>query len=198
MHNFFRIASTALIVALGTMLPTQTKAEVTSWKTVGDWDVDFYSGLPGCLASTNYEGGTLFMIGFIKRDDKILLDVTLMDDAWASIENGKEYNVKVFFGDETPWTLEMTGRDFNGNPGLTFSFDASTEQSGQFAREFMKETEMKWYYRNTMLGHYSLRGSRQAFDTAVECQKSFHEAVSGLSDPFGGSSGNSNTDPFSQ
>lgn len=198
MLKFSRTASMALFVTLGSTLPIQTKAEVTLWKKVGVWSVDFYSSLPGCLASLTYEGGTFFMIGFIQKDDRFLLDVTLMDKAWESIESGKEYSVEVYFGDETPWTLEMTGQDYNGNPGLNFAFDASTEQSGLFAKEFMRETGMKWYYRNTKLGHYSLSGSRQAFDEAVACQRSFNDAISGVSDPFGGSSGGSSSDPFAR
>lgn len=196
MLNFSRIASIALVAVLGSTLPVQTKAEVTLWKKAGNWSVDFYSALPGCLASLAYEGGTFFMIGFIREDDRILLDVTLMDKAWGSIESGKEYSIKVYFGDETPWTLEMTGQDYNGIPGLNFAFDAMTDQSGEFAKEFMRETGMKWFYKNSLLGSYSLRGSRQAFDEAVACQRSFNEAVSGVSDPFRGSSHGSNSDPF--
>lgn len=198
MLMLFRLPPLILAVALGAILPVKTQAEVTLWKKVGGWDVDFYSALPGCLASMEYENDTLFLMGFIKSDDRILLDVTIMDDAWQSVEDGKEYSVKVYFGDETPWTLEMSGRDYGGSPGLNFSFDASTDQAGLFANEFMRETGMKWYYNNVMLGHYSLRGSRAAFNESVACQKSFNEAVSGVSDPFGGSSGRANSDPFSQ
>lgn len=198
MLNFLRLVSIVSIASLATMLPVQSKADVTSWKEVGGWDIDFYPNLPGCLAYMPYEGGTHFWIGFIKIDDNILLDVTLMDDAWKSIEAGKEYSVKLYFGDETPWTLEMSGRNYDGSPALNFAFDASAEQSGLFAREFMSETGMKWYYNNAMLGHYSLKGSRQAFDEAAACQKSFNEALSGVSDPFGGGSGGPKSDPFSQ
>lgn len=196
MLSFLRLVSIVTVASLATMLAAPLKADVTSWKKVGGWDIGFYPNLPGCLAYMPYEGGTHFWIGFIRRDDDILLDVSLMDDAWRSIEAGKEYSVKVYFGDETPWTLEMSGRNYDGSPALNFTFDASTEQSGRFVNEFMRETGMKWYYNNAMLGHYSLRGSRQALDEAVACQKSFNEALSGVSDPFGGGGGNS--DPFSQ
>lgn len=198
MFNFLRLASIVSITSLAAILPVQSKGEVTLWKNVGDWDVSFYSNSPGCFAYMYYEGGTSFWLGFIKRDDDILLEVSLMDDAWKSIEAGKEYSVKVYFGDETPWTLEMSGKDFDGSPALSYAFDASTEQSGLFLDEFIRETGMKWYYRNAMLGHYSLKGSRQAMNETVDCQRSFNEAVAGVSDPFGGSSGGSNSDPFSQ
>lgn len=198
MFSFLRLVSIVSVASFATTLPMQLKADVSSWKKVGGWDISFYSNLPGCLAYMPYEGGTQFWIGFIKRDDDILLDVSLMDDAWTSIEPGKEYSIKVYFGDETPWTLEMTGRDYDGSPAIDFAFDASTEQSGRFIEEFIRETGMKWYYRNTMLGHYSLRGSGLAVDEVVACQKSFNEAVAGVSDPFGGGTGGSNSDPFSQ
>jgi len=198
MFRFMRLVSIVSVASFATVLPMPSKADVTQWKKVGGWDVGFYSNLPGCLAYMPYEGGTHFWIGFIKRDDNILLDVSLMDDAWQSIEAGKEYSVKVYFGDETPWTLEMSGKNYDGSPALNFAFDATTEQSGRFIDEFVRETGMKWYYRNAMLGHYSLRGSGLAIDEAVACQKSFNEAVAGVSDPFGGSAGGLNSDPFSQ
>jgi len=198
MLDFLRLLSIVSVASLATILPAQSKADVKSWKNVGGWDIGFYSTLPGCLAYMPYEGGTHFWIGFIKRDDNIRLEVALMDDAWKSIEAGKEYSVKVYFGDETPWTLEMSGRNYEGSPGLDFAFDASTEKAGRFIDEFMSETGMKWFYMNAMLGHYSLRGSRLAINEAAACQRSFNEALSGVSDPFGGSSGGANSDPFSQ
>lgn len=198
MFKFLHIALSALFLSLTPVTSTKALADVSEWKVVGNWNIDFYSNGPGCGASTVYGAETLFLIGLLKRDDDILLGVTIIDDAWESIEAGKEYAVKVYFGDETPWTLEMTGRDFSGSPGLSFTFDSSTEQSGLFAEEFTKETSMKWFYQNVMLGHYSLRGTRAAFEEIVACQKSFNEATSGVSDPFGGSSGSSNPDPFSQ
>jgi hypothetical protein len=86
MLNFLRLVSIVTVASLATMLAAPLKADVTSWKKVGGWDIGFYPNLPGCLAYMPYEGGTHFWIGFIRRDDDILLDVSLMDDAWRSIE----------------------------------------------------------------------------------------------------------------
>lgn len=198
MLNFLRLVSIASVASLTAMLPAQAKADVTLWKDVGNWSIGFYPNLPGCLAYTSYERGTHFWIGLIKKDDRTLLDVSLMDDAWKSIEPGKEYSVKVYFGDETPWTLEMSGKDYDGSPAINFAFDAYSEKAGLFVEEFQRELGMAWYYQNVQLGRYSLRGTQKAFDEVVACQKSFNEAVSSVSDPFGGPSGSSKTDPFSR
>lgn len=145
-----------------------------------------------------YEDGTFFLIGLKKRDDATLLEIAMMDDAWESLEEGKDYSIKAYFGDETPWTLDMRGRHFSDTPGLTFSMDAYSENAGILVDEFQRELDMKWYYKNVMLGHYSLRDTRRAFDEVVACQKSFNEAVSGVSDPFSRAPNGRSTDPFSQ
>lgn len=175
--------------------PAMAISETSNWKSVGGWDISFYSNLPGCLAYTSYEEGTSFFIGFMLDDDALLIDVTLMDDRWESIEEGKEYNVKVHFGDETPWSMEMTGKDYSGTPGLNVAIDVESDQAELFAEEFQRETGMKWTYGDTTLGNYTLRGSRAAFQETISCQQSFNEAVSNASDPFSGN-GSGPRDPF--
>lgn len=189
-----RLGSTCIIAVLsaGTAL-----GDVTSWKTVGDWDISFYPNGPGCLAYTVYEEGTSFFIGFFRGEAQTILDVTLMDDRWQSIEAGKEYEIRAYFGDETPWTLQMSGKDYGGTPGLNFGFEASSDQAGLFVEEFQRELNMEWFYQGVSLGNFTLRGSRAALEEAARCQVSFNEAMSNASDPFGVGSSNS-TDPFAR
>lgn len=181
----------ALLFAL--IASPEAEAEVTNWRKVSGWDIDFYSSLRACQAYTTYEGGTGFFIGFTNIGDDLLLDVTLMDKSWRSIEAGKEYGVKVFFGDETPWTLNMEGENFGETPGLTFSLSLN-EKANLFAEEFQRETRMAWYYEGVRLGNYTLRGSRKAFQETLACQKSYISATSSTGDPFARSSG----DPFAR
>lgn len=193
-----QIALSVLSLTLTPVASTHAQADSSPWKQVGGWDIDFNSNWEGCLASTTYEGGTWFAIGFQKEVDGLVLSVALLDKAWESIEAGKEYAVKVYFGDETPWDLNMIGRETSGTRGLQFYTDAYSEKAGIFVEEFQRELGMKWYYQNVMMGNFSLRDTRRAFNEVVACQKSFHEALAGVSDPFGRAPKRRSDDPFSQ
>lgn len=188
--------SSFLALALLLIGPDGAYADVSKWKTVGTWDVSFYDKVPGCLASASYDGGISFFIGFELLDNKNLLRVSLANESWTSLENGKEYPIKVYFGDETPWNLEMGAELANGLPILNFWFNASSEQSNLFLEEFQRELNMEWFFSGVSLGNLSLRGSKLAIDATLECQKSFIQAVSNVEDPFGNRSNVDPSDPF--
>lgn len=182
---------------LGLFFGTNTaQAETIDWKTVGGWDISFYPASEGCQAFALFEEDTAFFIGFDNTDNTLALDVTLLDQRWSSIEDGKEYAVKLHFGNETPWTLNMDGVQLDGYPGLNILIDASSDEADLFIDEFQRETRMEWSYEGNRLGRYTLRGSRRAFDEVIACQKSYFEAVQTQSDPFS-ASGTKKKDPFS-
>ncbi|KUJ76922.1 hypothetical protein AVO45_10555 [Ruegeria marisrubri] len=168
-------------------------ADPVDWKSVGGWDVSFYPNSEGCQAFALFEEDTAFFIGFDSTFNELSLEVTLMDERWGSIEAGKEYQIGVKFGDETPWSLGMEGLQTDGFPGLRLMIDAGTDEADLFVKEFQRETSMTWNYGDAVLGRYTLRGSRRAFDEVVNCQLSYLEAKSSQSDPFAAS----NSDPFS-
>lgn len=173
-----------LLPALLAMMATSAPAEVIRWKTVGGWDVSFYSSQEGCLAYTKYQRGTQFYIGFDGSFGDIHIDVSLIDSRWASIEEGKEYAVTVKFGNEVPWNLDMSGRRFNRTPGLLLNYPAVSDEARRFLREFMRETKMVWSYDGIRLGDYSLRGSQAAMTEVIKCQRSYEEAANNNPDPF--------------
>ena len=175
---------------------TQLAAETSRWKTVGGWDVDFYPNSKGCLAYTVYTDGVAFFIGLTKSSDTLYFEMTLMNDKWKSIEDKKQYEVVVTLGNESPWTLEMTGVEFEDTWGMTFSTPASSEKAGQFVNEFMREVNMEWTYNGQQLGFLSLSNSRAAFEEAVTCTKSYQDAIGGSSDPFDAGGNTKNDDPF--
>lgn len=170
-------------------------AETIDWKTVGGWDVSFYPSSEGCQAFALFEEDTAFFIGFDDSGSNLLLDVTLLDERWSSIEATKEYSVTLHFGNETPWTLEMDGVQMDGFPGLNILIDASSDEADLFIDEFQRETRMEWSFEGNTLGRYTLRGSRRAFDEVIACQRSYFEALQSQSDPFA-TSGSGKKDPF--
>lgn len=177
--------------ALGCILGTATLADPIDWKNVGGWDISFYPASEGCQAFALFEEDTAFFIGFDNTENELSLDVTLLDEKWRSIEAGKEYKVEVKFGDESPWTMDMDGLRTDDFPGLSIMIDAGSDQAKLFIEEFQAESSMKWTFKSNVLGRYTLRGSRAAFDEVIECQRSYMRARSS-SDPFAQSS----SDPF--
>jgi len=183
---------TAGILAMGL---NSAVAETIDWKTVGGWDISFYPSSEGCQAFALFEEDTAFFIGFDNSGDSLLLDVTLLDERWNSIQDGKEYSVSLHFGNESPWTLEMDGVQMDDFPGLNIMIDAGSDEADLFVDEFQSETKMEWYFGNNLLGRYTLRGSRRAFNEVIACQRSYFEALETQSDPFA-TSGSKKKDPF--
>ena len=188
------LASAALAFSA---VPASASDEPSAWKTVGDWDVSFYPTLPGCMALILYESGLFFFIGVSTGEQGQLLELTLMNEAWESIEDGKDYEILVQFGRETPWTLEMAGLENEGMPMLTYSFPLFSSPAKAFINEFMRKNWMEWSYLGSSLGNLSLRGSRAAFLEMVNCQREFNKALASTGDPFAPRSG-SPDDPFSR
>jgi hypothetical protein len=185
-------------LAVGAMVsatPVATRAEVIDWKTVAGWDISFYPESEGCQAFALFEEDTAFFIGFDATDNTLSIDVTLLDQRWGSIEAGKEYSVSVTFGDETPWDVTMDGLNSDDYPGLNILIDAGSDQASLFIEEFQRETRMEWTFNGNLLGRYTLRGSRVAFDEVIACQRSYTQARASQSDPFSSSS-KKKTDPF--
>jgi hypothetical protein len=186
----------ALIIASPMFAAQSAYSEITNWKTVGEWDVSFYPGTGGCLASAEYEGGLSFLIGLTDVNGDIALEIVLLKEEWQAIEDDKEYTVNVKFGNETPWTLEMTGVRLETFNGLNFSISAATEEAGLIAEEFVREVSMDWTYDGKNIAFVTLRGSRAAFEEAVACTKSYRNATQQSDDPFSSSSQRSADDPF--
>lgn len=192
-HSKIRLALAAAGFVLAGL--TGASAEPIDWKTVDGWDISFYPNSKGCQAFALFEEDTAFFIGFDNNQDLLSLDITILDERWGSIEDGKEYSITLNFGDETPWTLEMDGVRMDGYPGLNIMIDAGTDEADLFIDEFQRETSMLWKYGSAELGRYTLRGSRNAFDEVVACQRSYFEALASQSDPFAASQSR-NPDPF--
>ena len=188
----FCVGFTVLLVAT----TTNAIAKETNWKDINGWNISFYPGTGACMAYTTYTDGVAFFIGLSKKDDTLNFEMTLMNNKWKSIEDKKEYEVVVTFGNETPWTLEMTGVKFDSTWGMEFRHPAGAEKAGKFVKEFMREVDMEWTYKGQQLGFLSLSNSRAAFEEAVACTKSYQAAVGSNSDPFSAGDTTTDSDPF--
>lgn len=167
-------------------------ADTIDWKTVDGWEISFYPASEGCQAFAMFEQDTAFFIGFDNSRGDLNLGITLLDERWRSIQNGTEYSITAKFGNESPWTLAMDGIRVDNYPGLNLLIDANSDQADLFIDEFQRKGSMTWSFGNSTLGRYTLRGSRQAFNEVVACQRSYIEATGGKPDPF------SSADPFTK
>ena len=159
-------------------------ADTIHWKSVSGWDISFYPGAEGCQAFAVFEQDTAFFIGFDSTENQLSLDLTLLDQRWSSLEQDKNYEVSVQFGNESPWTVTMTGLAVDGYPGLHILINAGSDKAALFVEEFQRKTFMEWTYQGNLLGRFTLRGSRKAFDEVIRCQRSYSEAKASQSDPF--------------
>lgn len=173
MPDLFAMISRAVPgIALALLTAVPVKAEPARWSVSDGWDIAYYPSTRGCLAFSSFDG-TAFFIGFDMHADVPALDITVLDDRWDSIVPQKAYPVTLAFGDEQPWTLDMTGVFMDGAPGLNILIDTSVDKSAVFIEEFQREMRMTWSYGDIRLGQFTLRGSRRAFEQVIACQREY-------------------------
>jgi hypothetical protein len=164
---------TALLAAL---LATPLGANQVEWAVVRGWDIAYYPRSQGCLAFALFDEQTAFFIGYDGKGARPALDVTILNTDWDMIADGEEYPVRLQFGDQAAWTLNMDGVILNGYPGLHILIDAETPSARLFKREFRREHTMSWQLSGTELGTFPLKGSNKAFEAVGLCHDFHREA----------------------
>lgn len=149
-------------------------AEPVDWAVVDGWDVAYYPGSQGCQAFALFDGSTAFFIGYDGKRGRPALDVTVLNRSWDMIAHGEEYPIRLRFGEQAAWTLNMDGIVLNGYPGLHILIDAQTPSARLFTREFKREREMTWRKADQTLGSFPLNGSNNAFNAVSACHE-FHQ-----------------------
>lgn len=160
---------TAALVTTG----VSTAADQIDWTVVDGWDVAYYPGSKGCQAFALFDERTAFFIGYDGKGVQPALDVTMLDKGWDMIGDGVEQPVRLHFGEQAAWTLNMDGVILNDYSGLHILIDAQTPSARQFTREFKQERTMTWHLADEQLGTFSLAGSNNAFKEVSACHE-FH------------------------
>lgn len=167
--------------------------QASLWKNVGGWEIRVDNTLGyGCFALAIYDGGTALRIGIDPSSDYNGY-ILLGNPKWKSLEPGKDYDLKIQFDKETPWTAVAKAVQFDdgGLVMLHASFD-----KGAVLKEFSKKHQVAFYYNDSLIDRLRLKGSALATRELIRCQMSMKET--GVSkqkpDPFKNSSRNS--DPF--
>lgn len=186
----------ALLAVMSTALlatpVNAVEAEIAEWGEVRGWaiGVDFTVG-NGCFISTDFEDGTRFRLGFDNTNDAVFIVVG--NPNWQSIEDGKEYDIKVRMDRASPWLATATGGRLDGLPVLV----AYTTESN-FVVEFMRKREIRVEYEGVEIANLSLRGSSAAIQEMVRCQDEMDaNGPRQVSDPFAKGT-NKSSDPFAR
>ena len=134
---------------------------------VGGWSISLDSSLgDGCFASSGFEDGSALRFGFSNLDDDLPFYIALIKEDWASIEDGKDYEVTLQFDKAQPWSATATGMHMGDFPGLLVGTDQS-----DFLTELARKKKVSWWYQDTLLGTYSLSGTFAATQAIAACQQ---------------------------
>ena len=188
-----------LAIASALAVPASNAADqMPLYKKVGDWSIHVDETLAnGCFAAGIWNGGTLFRLG-VDNNPPPTLYVIIGNVKWRSLERGKEYDIDLTFGDETPWTLTASGFQFDDESGATYLYadigKPSNEKTKAFVDEFMRELSVRIVYQGNHVDTLRLTGSYDATETLFECQ-ALMDRTGSRDDPFAAPAQTSD-DPF--
>lgn len=182
------------IVALaGTLCVSPAISQDTNlWGEVDGWSIGYDQTLAnGCFALTYFPDGTGFRVGFDPTNDAAPLYIMLGNDNWASLEEGKRYDLIIQMDNETPWEAPAVGVTLS-DPEFVMLYVATDDPA--FLDHFARQHRMRVSYNNRVIADLNLRGSYKATVALSQCQL---EGGAPPSDPFVTDSPKPKSDPFS-
>ena len=165
------------------------------WKDVQGWSVysDRSNG-NACYMFSIFEGGTALRLGFNGPENPSRSYLAIGDVDWASIEDGKDYDISIRMDRESPWTATAQGM-LRGE----IRFLVIQNLNVDFFDEFARKLGVQFFYEGKQIAHLSLRGSYAALSEMLECQSVINEYLNTPADgdPFkNGSKAPEGDDPF--
>ncbi|TMJ11404.1 MAG: hypothetical protein E6G94_16165 [Alphaproteobacteria bacterium] len=134
----------------------------------GDWGL---SQVPdGCMVHASSPQGTVVSIWGFAGQDK--LGVLVQNRGWDSLQEGRQYQLKVAFDADKAWPVAATGRlniDEDG-PGLFFAVHpGSQSKEAGFFEAFAEAKGMDITRNGTKIDTVPLAGSRTAMVAFAQC-----------------------------
>jgi hypothetical protein len=192
-HLYILLASTLIAIQTNTAFAQES----TSFSTYKGWDISYRENSDGdpfqCSGFTQYEGGMGIFIGFERFTNGDGMFMNLAHKSWKSIEDGKEYEIKIEFPRRSPWTLKADGYTTSSGyfgVGMDYVFD---DDVAEFISDFKKTTGMDISVQGNKIGSFTLKGSMGMMNEVARCFK--QRVVEPSKDPFNSSS-SSSSDPF--
>jgi len=100
------------LVALGTQASHAQDSPL--WKNVGNWTIRVDKTLNyGCFMLASYTRGTVVRIGIDQQN--LNGYIVIGNEAWRSLEAGKQYGLSLQFDNDTPWRGNATARSIGGD-----------------------------------------------------------------------------------
>ncbi len=167
-----------------TLVFAQSDAE--KFASVGWWDVWGSKSEGICVASSVFEGGTRFSIGFGISTEAWFLEKT--NESWHSIKVGQEYDLEYVFDGRRSWKGPERGIP-NGiiSVGLVDGF----------IDDFIRSNSMQLIFDGREIDRISLRSTRNAMDAVSDCIRrnflNIDPFTSVADDPFSSDTASSNT-----
>ncbi|KMW60693.1 hypothetical protein AIOL_000857 [Candidatus Rhodobacter oscarellae] len=143
------------------------------WRSVGNWEISIDPGLSnGCYAVSSWSSGTVLRIGLNPAEDSFYF--LIGNEDWASLEDDREYEIKIRFGPQPAWNISARGLRLGDAPGGDVYLHAKSENF-DFVEEFMREARMTMFYRQSAVETFVLKGSSRAFQEVRKCQRAVAE-----------------------
>ena len=166
----------ALIAELAQALEDQSRvfAQVAPWKIAVDDSMN-----RGCFIFAEFPRGTFLRIGKDNVENNIYVFVG--DPHWKQIEYGRQYPIDISFSDKGYWRVSATGVSFDppeNQPIIGFVVPHENNTAARFLYEFMKESQVEFFFQGTMIARISLENSYQAGLKLMECQRVMNQVNS--------------------
>jgi len=177
----------SITVLASLLLPQPGYADDTAlWKKMQNWAIYVDKSLNyGCFMFGAYTHGDVLRIGFDRKNSNGY--VVLGNDAWKSLEIGKEYSTTLKFDDDSPWSGTAKAITLSTNvPLLYFPFSDTN-----FLNSIAVKQGVTVFYSGKIVTYLPLTGSFAAVQELVNCQTQFSDQTSGLQSKDSGSE-----DPF--
>ncbi|MEH3110479.1 MAG: hypothetical protein PGN22_10285 [Agrobacterium cavarae] len=147
--------------------PLVAQSETIPWKEVAGWTVRMGPSMGNaCYVTTSYEDGTVLRLGFEFSDSDRLLYFSLGNTKWKSLEDGKEYPVRIQFDSETPWNAKASAIKVD-----SFTHLKVNTRNADFVSEFSKKLGLRAFYAEKQIVSLRLGGSSKAIDEMLSCQQ---------------------------
>jgi hypothetical protein len=186
------------VLSLGLLMITaQAKSEdMPLYAEVGYWDVRVDTTLDnGCFLMTIYEGDSVLRMGFNQTEGNVYMLVS--DPSWNSLEAGKKYEMQIEFGNAGKWNGDATAVTLGDAETPFLWFDLVGSKVGGFIDEFMREHNVKFFYKSKQILALKLTGSYKAGLKLAECQELMNKKSPAEEDPFSSTPSNTDdSDPF--
>ncbi len=147
--------------------PLIAHSETIPWKEVAGWMVRMDpSAGNACYVTTSYKDGTVIRLGFEFSENDRLLYLSLGNSKWKSLEDGKDYPIRIQFDTETPWDAKASAVEV----GRLTHLKVNTRDTG-FVSEFSRKLGLRAFYAGKQIVSLRLKGSSKAIDEMLACQQ---------------------------